>query len=263
MKTLLKILAGFVLLVVAVLGFVFWLTAGLPAAADEFFTKLAADDYEGAIALTTPDFRASTDRSGLESYARANGLNQYASASWTSRSVNNNVGKLEGSLTTKDGGVIPVSLELVKGDDGWRVQNVRKSAGGAITTTATSEPAVNLPSSSEQTALIDATLAAFAASVNGADFSPLHTHSATRFQNEVSAERLGEVFAGFVAEQVDLTVLDGMAPVVEKAEIDGDGVLNLRGHYPTEPSATQFDLNYEREAGEWRLIQIDVKIEAA
>lgn len=138
MKTILKILAGFVVLIAAIFGFVFWATAGLPDTANSFFTRIAADDYAGAIALTTPDFRASTDRAALERFARENGFDKYQSADWSSRSFNNNLGSLEGSLRTNDGGVIPVTLQLVKADDGWRIQNVLKAQAGAVN--ASSDP---------------------------------------------------------------------------------------------------------------------------
>lgn len=117
MKTFMKILLGLAVAGAGVLGLVFWMTADLPKAADGFFTRIAAKDYDGALALTTPDFRASTDRAGLEAFARSNGLEGYKSASWSSRSINNNTGTLEGTLTVA-GGVVPVTVTLVKGDSG-------------------------------------------------------------------------------------------------------------------------------------------------
>ena len=87
MKTFLKILFGLALGGAAIVAVVFWATAGLPDAADGFFKKVAAKDFEGALALTTSDFRASTSADALATFAHSNGLDGYASASWSSRSI--------------------------------------------------------------------------------------------------------------------------------------------------------------------------------
>jgi hypothetical protein len=113
MKTFLKVMLGLAFLGASFVALIFWMTAGLPRAADQFFTLIAANDYDAALAMTTPDFRASTDRAALEAFARSNGLDGYKSASWSSRSTDNNAGQLEGNLVVADG-VIPVSVNLVK-----------------------------------------------------------------------------------------------------------------------------------------------------
>lgn len=270
MKTFLKILFGLALGGAAIVAVVFWATAGLPDAADGFFKKVAAKDFEGALALTTPDFRASTSADALATFAHSNGLDGYASASWSSRSISSNVGTLEGSLTMTDGGAVPVSVRLVKSNGQWLVQNVEKSpagvgttaAGKAVEAPAEASAAPTLPSVDAQRALVKDTLTAFAQSVNGDDFVILHETLAAPFQQQVSAEQLRESFAEFVDEEIDLSILDSLTPDLgEQSGFDKDGALRLVGSFPTEPSKVMFDLRYVTENDQWRLLQINVKVD--
>jgi hypothetical protein len=268
MKTLLKVLLGLAVFGAVVIALVFWMTAGLPRAADQFFTHIAAKDYDAAMAMTTADFRASTDKAALQSFAQSNGLEGYRSASWSSRSVNNNVGVLEGSLTVADG-VIPIAVNLVKNDGEWQVQNVRKSEAGvaAVSNVSTTAPApesatADAPDAATQQQMVADTLSAFAKSVNGDDFSVLHDTGSTRFREQVSAEKLRESFAAFVEQKIDLSVLEAMTPNIDAVSgIQPDGTLHLTGGYDTKPSRAYFDLLYELEEGQWGLTNINVKVE--
>lgn len=270
MKTLLKVLLGLAVFGAIVVALVFWMTSGLPRAADQFFTHIAANEYDAALAMTTPDFRASTDKAALEAFARSNGLDGYKSASWSSRSMDNSVGQLEGTLTVA-GGSIPIKVTLVKDDGEWHIQNVRKADAGmdVDSGTAPSAPATEVdttapaaPSAEEQQQLVADTLGAFAESVNADDFSVLHNVGSTRFREQVSVEKLHETFVGFVEQKIDLSVLATKTPSIDASSgIQPDGNLHLTGSYDTEPSRVYFDLLYELEDEQWWLININVKVE--
>jgi hypothetical protein len=271
MKTLLKVLLGLAVFGAIVVALVFWMTSGLPRAADKFFTHIAANEYDAALAMTTPDFRASTDKAALEAFARSNGLDGYKSASWSSRSMDNSVGELEGTLTVA-GGSIPIKVTLVKDDGEWHIQNVRKADAGmdVDSGSAPSAPATEVdttapaaaPSAEEQQQLVAGTLSAFAESVNADDFSMLHGTGSTRFREQVSVDKLHETFAGFVEQKIDLSVLDTLTPGIDASSgIQPDGNLHLTGSYDTKPSGVHFDLLYELEDGQWSLININVKVE--
>lgn len=279
MKTLLKIVLGLVVVVGAGIGLVFWLTADLPRAADAFLTRIAANDYDGALALTTPDFRASTDRAALEAFARSNGLDSYKSATWTSRQIENSSGQLEGTLTLASGEV-PISISLVKDDGGWKIQKLNKAAAGLSPAPAPATPAPeakpepaseapaaeesaagDMPDEAAQQQLVADTLHAFAASINGDDFGILHQTAAQPFQDQISVDTLRTQFEGFVEEKVDLSVLDTLTPAIDSSSaIDANGILHLTGSYPTKPSRVNFDLQYMQEDGEWKLVSINVQV---
>lgn len=261
MKTFLKVLFGLALAGAGMVAFVFWLTADLPKAADQFLGRIAKGDYEGALALTTPDFRVSTDRDALEQFARSNALDGYRSASWSARSIENNVGKLEGTLTLATG-EIPVTMQLVKGEDGWQVQNLSKAAAGALTQSEAppARAVVAAPDNATQHALISGTLQALADSINGQDFGILHSHASRRFQAVADPARLAEVFHEFVEQEVDFSVLQSLQPEIERSSVSSDAILFLGGYYDTQPSRTRFELQYEREGEDWKLIEIDVQV---
>jgi hypothetical protein len=47
------------------------------------------------------------------------------------------------------------------------------------------------------------------------------------------------------------------------AEVNSDGVLIVRGYYPTKPNHVVFQLKYIEEEDEWKLVGINVKTEEA
>lgn len=273
MKTLGKILLGIVLAIGAVIGIAFWATSDLPKAADAFLSKLAVGDYDGALALSTADFRASTDRAALEAFARGNALDKYESASWSSRSIENNVGQLQGTLSLKGGGELPVTLQLVKGEDGWRVQNLKKADAGVATqptqsapaAPATAEapaaptPAVAVPDAGVQQQLVGDTMSLFAEALNTQDFSALQASGSTRFRQSVSADRLAEAFQSFIDQGADLRGLAEYEPGID-ARVDADGLLHLEGSYELESSKVQFGFQYEQDGGKWKLVDLHVKL---
>lgn len=133
LKKVLMVLAGLVVLVSGCVGVVFWATADLPKAADRFFSAIAREDYAAAMELTSTDFKASTSQEDLQAFAEENGLTGYTEATWTTRSIENSAGTLEGTLQMADGGSLPISVQLVKSDSGWQIQNVKKAEAGLST----------------------------------------------------------------------------------------------------------------------------------
>ncbi len=133
LKKVLMVFAGLIVLVSGCMGVVFWATAELPKAADGFFSAIAREDYAAAMELTSTDFKASTSQEDLQAFAEENGITGYTEATWTSRSIENSAGTLEGTLEMADGGSLPIAVQLVKSSGGWQIQNVRKAEAGLST----------------------------------------------------------------------------------------------------------------------------------
>lgn len=260
MKTLFKILLGLVLLIAAAVGAAFWATSGLPDAADRFFSRIAAGDYAGAIALTTSDFQAQTDAVGLETLARGNGMDGYRSARWSTRSIENHLGRLEGTLMLADGSTMLIALQLVKSDGEWLVHGLRKSpAVAGVADSASAAPL--LPSAHLQQQLVAGTLRSFVRAVSSGDFSMLHADASARFQKQVAVEQLAAAFDDFSAQQDELRSLLAQEPqIAANSGLQSNGALRLAGQLVLDTSALLFDLYYIPEAGTWRLIEIDVRL---
>ena len=56
-------------------------------------------------------------------------LKNAVSHSFTSRSINNGVGAVSGSLVSPTGGVTPVTYQLVKENDAWKIVNLNLGGG--------------------------------------------------------------------------------------------------------------------------------------
>ena len=130
-----------------------------------------------------------------------------------------------------------------------------KAQGGIVTESRGKE----IPPQEILVKLCNESLAEFAAAVNARDFSSFHASIAKRWQADITKEALLDAFKSFCDQQVDLTVLRDLAPVFdEEPTFDDNGFLAIKGHYPTEPSVVQFNLGYEYEHPDWKLVRIDV-----
>ncbi len=98
----------------ALFALVWRLTAGLATTADEFFLALKAQDFEKARTYLAEDFRAATSEQHLKEFVTRSALRNYSSASWSTRSIQNTTGTLEGVVETSSGGSIPMSIKLVR-----------------------------------------------------------------------------------------------------------------------------------------------------
>jgi len=84
-----------------------------------------------------------------------------------------------------------------------------------------------------------------AADGNAKDFSEFHKYVAVLWQRQVTAEKLAQVFKPFTDSNLNLLPLDNYSPVFDGTpSINEDGVLVIKGHYPTKPSKVLFQLKY-------------------
>lgn len=110
-------------------------------------------------------------------------------------------------------------------------------------------------------ALVENSMADFAAGVNVRDFSEFYHNIAQLWQEQTSVEELAAIFKTFSEQPIDLSILRGMTPVFTGTpEINAEGWLVLEGTYPTQPSVVYFTLKYLFEAPHWKLIGINVNV---
>lgn len=257
MKTLLKVLAGIGLVVAVGVSAIFYFTSGLVDTADEFFAAVAAADSELAYSYMSADFRASASRAELEAYLQANALDNITKANWSSRSLTGGKGSLEGSAETADGGVTPITLNFVKGDEGWRIYSLQKPAAGL-----SEETTSQAPSSEKVLALTSETTQVWAQAIDEQDMSKLYAHVSQLWQRQTSAEELGDIFSGFYDTGADFSVFNSVSPIFDEApSIDEDGVMKVSGYYPTNPAQLHFEHSYVYEGLDWKLAGVRANIE--
>jgi len=258
MNKLVKILLGIVGVFVLAMVTIFFFTADMVKSADAFFTAAKNRDMNKAYTYLSEDFQASTSRSDLESYFEKNLIYKFKEASWESRSINGGRGSLIGSITTESGGVVPITLSFVKGEDGWKIYSILKPSPGIQEETSSAE----MPSEQEQVQLVSKSMQIFAESVNEKTMAKFHSYVSNLWQQQFTIEKFDEVFGAFYDMGVDLTVLDTYSPQFKvKSSIDENGVLVIAGHYPTKPKQVHFEQKYIYEGLGWKLMGFRINIQ--
>ncbi len=255
MKWVFGILGGLVLLVALLLGTVFWATSGVTAAADEFFAALARDDRAAARAMLSEGFVTSSSPAQIDALFADPQLSQVSSASWSKRSVNNNLGSLEGALTTETGGTVPISLELISEKGEWKIHALQLSPAGI------SNNRSSLPDSRQQVELVRQTTADFVKSLAAGEMDHFHGSISSLFRDQYSVDELNVAYAPLIKLDADLTVLNRLAPQFDaEPQIDDQGRMTISGSYPTEPSEVTFRYIYVREGMGWALLGLHMNV---
>ncbi len=245
-------IAGFVLLI-------FSLTRGATDAADRFLALSAEGKHHEAYLSTASAFRAQQDEASFITMMGQLGLDGYASASWPSRSIVNNEATLEGSVTTRAGAVIPVTMNLIKEKGEWRVLGLTVARGGIQPDVAGKQ----LPPDDELSRLVTRTLLDFNGALQARDFIAFHAKVSEFWQRQIAPEQLETAFQPLIDREVDLAAIEHVAPIFrEPPALDENGMLVLEGYYPTRQARVIFELTYTYEHPQWKLFGINVGLQA-
>lgn len=247
--------AGLLALVVLI---AFTATSGLPAAADDFFGLIRDGKIDEAYRATAAEFRASTSEETFAAFLATTAIGDYEDASWSSRSIENRLGKLSGTIGIKGGGRIPLDLTLVKEEGAWKLLSLQKAEAG-LTRGTHGAPAV--PEQEVLDRLTRETTAALANAINADDFSGFLARAARLWQAQTTADALRQNFAPFIELGIDFTPLSGVQPVFNKDPvIDEDGVLTLEGYYPADPDPVVFRYRFLYERPEWKTSGVSISL---
>jgi len=232
--------------------------AGLIDATDSFLLAAHNGDYARAQTYLSESYRASNNEAALRTFMKTSLLENYASSSWNSRRITNNQGYLEGSVTTTTGGVIPMKVELVD-ENGWKIVSMSTStaaSGAGVGTDA------SIPEKVAQVAMVRRSFRDFTASLRQGSMNGFHSTLAGPFREQFSPERLDSIYAAFFTLEADWSILDTTEPIFDpsSAVIDSNGVLLLKGIFPTKPSQVSFAQKFLREGGDWRLVGFNVNV---
>lgn len=132
LKIVLGVAAGLIAVVAIIVWFALWATSGLIEPIERQLAALKAGDMNAAYAETSEAFKGATS---LEQFTTF--VDQYpilkdaVSHSFSNRSITNGVGEVSGSLTSSTGGVIPISYQLVKENDVWKIMFIKVDAAGS------------------------------------------------------------------------------------------------------------------------------------
>jgi len=255
MKKALMVILIIVVAIAVLVAAVFYLTSGITRSANQFFTLVRSGNIQAAYASTAQEFRAATSESQFADFLKDSLVADYESSTWTSRSVRNNTGELEGSLKTKSGGVIPIKIIFVKETGSWKVLSIKKPQAGV----SPQSPA--FPTEAELIAMTDHSILMLGRAINTADFQSFYSECSNVWQKQTTPDALKEVFKSFLDQKIDLTMARGIKPEFgEKPAIDSNGVLIVKGLYPVQQSRLNFTFKYIQETGLWKLVGTKVSV---
>lgn len=93
------------------------------------------------------------------------------------------------------------------------------------------------------------------------NYTVFHARIAPNFRRQYTVERIAAAFKVFRDRAIDFGLVVAYRPeITEGPAIDSDGVLKLKGVFPTEPSRVFFDLSFMDTNGKWLILGIHVNV---
>ena len=253
---LIALAAGLALVVIIIL-LAFGLTRGAVKAGAEFLGLIGSGKVAAAYEKASATLKSQQTEESFEQAVKNLGLTDFASASWSSRETKNDRAHLEGSVKTRAGGKIPLTMELVKESGTWKVIYLSGPQAGI----SVEQGGKQLPSDEKSKALALDSLLAFNKAVLDKSFVGFHQQISRRWQEQITPDKLKEVFNQFIETHLDISPIKEVQPVLSAApEINSDGILVLEGYYPTHPTKVYFRLKYIYEHPAWKLFGIQVNV---
>lgn len=250
-----KVLLGFVAVIVLGMAAVFYFTAGMVETADAFFNAVKQKNMAQARTYLSQDFKASTDERALTEFLSQGSLLNFKEASWTNRQVSAGRGELEGTISTESGGSVPLKMMLVQENDAWKIYAIQKPTAGLQSQTA----AHTTPGKGDQIALIKRSMHDFIVSVGQKDMEHFRGTISQLWQQQFTTAQLNQAFKSVIDSGANWSVLEGFEPILAaEGSLDGNGVLLLTGHYATDPNVA-FEQKYIYEGVAWKLIGFSIQ----
>jgi hypothetical protein len=150
-------------------------------------------------------------------------------------------------------------FRYVRQDEEWKLVGINISSDETPGGTETKATKGEIPAEDQLIDLTNRSMAILARAVDRDDFSDFHASIAKLWQQQITKEALRDRLAVFIEKKIPLTVIEGVSPVFsEKPYFDSDGLLVLKGRYPSQPYEVVFELDYFNEESAWKLFGFNV-----
>jgi hypothetical protein len=250
-------IAGALGLIVIIVLLAFGLTRGAVKSGEDFLAAIGSGKVSAAYESASATLKSQQTLESFTKSVKDLGLTDYASASWSNRETKNDRAHLEGSVKTRAGGTIPLNMELVKESGTWKVIYLSAPQSGV----AVEPSGKQLPNDEKSKALVLDSLLDFNKAIQDKNFDGFHTRISRAWQEQISSEKLKEVFQQFIDKNLDISSIKSVDPVLtDPPEINSNGLLVLKGYYPTHPLKVNFQLKYIYEHPAWKLFGINVNV---
>jgi len=112
----------------------------------------------------------------------------------------------------------------------------------------------SMPNDAETVALLRNTLAKVDQGNKSGDYHALYAELTPQVQKVVDPPKLASALEGFRKLRVDMSPIANVAPLYERPPaLTPDGVLLLRGTFPTRPREIRFDFGFTQVDHQWRI----------
>jgi hypothetical protein len=261
-KTFLKVIGVIVVLIVAGVAAIFWGSSGMVDVSDAFFKATAAGNMQQARTYLAEDFRKSTSEAELHDFMEHSALLDYAEAHWSSRAMNlGGTGHLEGTVNTKSGGSVPLSIQFIKENDAWKIYSIKKTQAGLVTASDEESPAA--PSLADAGKIALTTSLVFGRAIKTGNFAELYQTTSSEVQKKYTVAAFAASFDEIVAKKLNVDIAADAKPTfTTEPEILENGVLHMAGVfvYGEQHDHLNFDYKYVYRHTQWKLLGIHVKI---
>ncbi|HEX7516444.1 MAG TPA: hypothetical protein VF345_04065 [Chthoniobacterales bacterium] len=123
------------------------------------------------------------------------------------------------------------------------------------------ENAGQVPTDKELKTLVLDSLLLFNVAIQTESFENFYGHTAKLWQKEATPEKLLEIFQSFIDKKINIAPIAKLEPAFEGTPaVNEDGLLVIKGSYPTQPSKVFFELKYVYEDESWKLVGINVQV---
>lgn len=257
MNKILKIALSVVVVIVVSISLVFLITSRVSTTANDFFVQLGNKNIEAAYNYFSKEAQEQTDFQSFSSFATTLNLQGFKEASWPSRSWKaGKGGKLEGTVTDKNGKSIPMSISFIKEEGKWKIYSIEKTVSGI-----TMEPIdpSKMPSDNQQVQLVKTTINDFVISVNKGSMQHFYGTVSPYWKKELTVEKLEKAFGQFFTVDFDFTVLENMKPFINLSQLEKNNLFLVKGYYASDPNFN-FELKFYYQNEKWSLFHITLDI---
>jgi hypothetical protein len=121
-------------------------------------------------------------------------------------------------------------------------------------------PKMQMPAPEAMIIMIRSSLVALSQANMTNNYTVLNQMGSADFRAANSPARLGEIFAPFRTNNIDLAPVVFVTPQLAKQPFFDNGRLRLVGFFPTQPMRVDYDLTFEPAKGVWRLFGLSVNL---
>ena len=150
---------------------------------------------------------------------------------------------------------VTFKLTYINESSSWKLLGINVQALPFVENTG------KVPTDKELKTLALDSLLAFNVAIQTKSFESFYNKIAKLWQKEVTPEKLLEIFQSFIDKEINLASIAKLEPAFEGTPaVNEDGLLVIKGSYPTKPSKVFFQLKYFYEDESWKLVGINVQV---